>query len=225
VNYFFKLWPWVEANKIRLIWGGVIVAVGAGLISFTFHQRAQKEIDAGIALTQAMMSDPRNATVEKQVGLFMKLAGDYSGTAAAQRAIMQSGAMLFGAHKYADAQAQFQQFLSQYPGSTLAAQAALGVAACQDAQGTMDTAAAAYQRVIASYPDSIPANFAKYRLAQIDEQLGKVTEALNLYEDITRINPGSTLASEAGLRAMELKTAPAAAVTKPVPAAPLKLNP
>lgn len=223
-NYLFKLWPWFEANKIRLIWGGGIVAVAAGLISFNFHQRAQKEIEAGAALTQAMMSDPRNNTVEKQTGLFMKVAGDYSGTAAGQRAILQSAAMWFGAQKYAEAQAQFEQYLSQYSGSTLAGQAALGVAACLDAQGKMDPAAA-YQRVINNYYDSVPAIFAKYRLAQIDEKQGKVTEALNLYEDIARANPGSALASEAGLRAMELKTIPAAGTTNPVPAVPLKLNP
>lgn len=225
VNYFFKLWPWIEANKIRLICGASIIAVAIALVSFNFHRRAQKEIDAGMALTKAMMSDPRNNTVEKQTGSFMKVASDYSGTAAAQRAILQSAAMLYGTQKYAEAQAQFEQFLSQYSGSTLAGQAALGVASCLDAQGKTEPAAAAYQRVISSYYDSVPAIFAKYRLAQINEQQGKVTEALTLYEDIARATSGSGLASEAGLRAMELRTLPVAGATNPVPAAPFKLTP
>jgi predicted negative regulator of RcsB-dependent stress response len=224
-HYLFKLWPWVEANRTRLIIGGGIIIVAAGLISFHFHQRTQREIDAGIAMTQAMLTDPRDTTVEKQAGLFLKVASDYSGTAAGQRAMLQSAALLFGAQKFADAQTQFQQFLSQYPGSTLAAQAALGVAACLDAQGKMDPAAAAYQRVFSSYSDSTPTLFAKYRLAQIYEQQGKAAEALNFYESIARDNPGSPFASEAGLRAMRLKAPPAPAATSPAPAAPLKLNP
>jgi predicted negative regulator of RcsB-dependent stress response len=224
-HYLYKLWPWFEANKIRLLVGGGIIIVAAGVISFNVHRRTQREIDAGMALTKALMADPRNNTLEKQTASFLKVASDYAGTAAAQRAILQSAATLFGTHKYAEAQAQFEQFLSQYSGSALASQAALGAASSLDAQGKTEPAAAAYQRVITSYADSVPAVFAKYRLAQIYEQQGKLTEALNFYEDIARTSPGSGLASEAGLRVMELRTAPAAGATNPVPAAPFKLSP
>ncbi len=224
-TYLFKLWPWFEANKIRLLWGGGIVVVAVGLFYFRFNRQAQNEIDAGVALTQLMLSDPRNSTAENQAGLFLKVAGDYRGTVAGQRAMLQSAALLYQGRKYADAQARFQEFLNQYPDSTLAPQAALGVAACLDAQGKTDTAAAAYQRVFNSYSDPGPAAFARFRLAQIDEQLGKGTEALNLYEDVAHSSSGSTLGSEAGLRAMELKMTSAPAAAHPAPAAPLKSNP
>jgi predicted negative regulator of RcsB-dependent stress response len=224
-HYFFKLWPWIETNKIRLIWGGSIVIVVAGLISFHSYRRAQREIDAGLALTQAMITDPRNNTVETQAGLFLKVAGDYAGTAAGQRASLQSAAMLFSAQKYPAAQAQFEQFLGQYSGSSLAAQAALGVAACLDAQGKTAPAADAYNRVIKSYSDSSAAIYAKYRSAQIDEQQGKMTDALNLYEDVARNSPNSSLGMEAGMRAMELKMMLPATATNSAPAAPLKSNP
>jgi predicted negative regulator of RcsB-dependent stress response len=224
-NYFFKLWPWIETNKVRLIWAGGIAVVAAALISYTYNRRAQRELEAGIAFTQVLMTDPRTATGEKQSALFQKVAADYSGTAAAQRAILQSGAILYGAHKYSEAQTQFERFLSQYSGTTLAGQAALGAAASLDAQGKTDLAAAAYQRVISSYSDSVPALFAKYRLAQIDEQRGKINEALTLYEDIAHNSVGGSLAAEAGLRTMELKTAPAAGAANPTPQAPFKLSP
>jgi len=224
-HYFFKLWPWIEANKIRLIWGGGIVVIAAGLISYRSYRREQKEFDAGMALTETMMSAPRNTTIEKQAGLFLKVAGEYSGTAASQRALLQSAAMLFEAQKYADAQAQFQQFLGQYSGSALVAQAALGAAACLDAQGKTDPAAAAYRQIINSYADSPAAIYATFRLAQINEQQGKVTEALKLYENITRTSPNSPLGMEAGIRAMELKVQPAATATIPTPATAPKPNP
>jgi predicted negative regulator of RcsB-dependent stress response len=195
-TYLFKLWPWIETNKIRIACGGGIVVVAIGLISFYSWQRDQKEITAGETLSRMMMSDSRTTTAAQQAGLFMKVAGDYPGTAAGQRAILQS-----------------------------AAQATLGVAASLDAQGQTDSAAGVYQRVITSYSDVIVASYAKYRLAQIDERLGKWTEALNLYEDVARSNPGSQLGSEAGLRAMELKMKPSSASPATAPTAPIKLNP
>jgi TolA-binding protein len=219
-TYLFKLWPWIETNKIRIACGGGIVVVAIGLISFYSWQRNQKEITAGETLSR-MMSDSGTTTAAQQAGLFMKVAGDYPGTAAGQRAMLQSAGMLFAAGKYADAQAQFQQFLNQYPGSSLAAQATLGVAASLDAQGQTDSAAGVYHRVITSYSDVIVAGYAKYRLAQIDERLGKLSEALNLYEDVAHSNPGSQLGSEAGLCAMELKKKPSSATA---PAAPFQIN-
>jgi TolA-binding protein len=219
-TYLFKLWPWIETNKIRIACGGGIVVVAIGLISFYSWQRNQKEITAGETLSR-MMSDSGTTTAAQQAGLFMKVAGDYPGTAAGQRAILQSAGMLFEAGKYPDAQTQFQQFLNQYPGSSLAAQATLGVAASLDAQGQTDSAAGVYHRVITSYSDVIVAGYAKYRLAQIDERLGKLSEALNLYEDVAHSNPGSQLGSEAGLCAMELKKKPSSATA---PAAPFQIN-
>lgn len=224
-TYLFKLWPWIEANKVRLLWGGGIVVVAVGLFSFHSYRQRQKEIDAGVAFTQLMLSDTRNGTVESQAGLFLKLAADHPGTTAAQRAMLQSAAILFEGRKYSDSQARFQQFLTQYADSTLAPQAVLGLAACLDAQGKTDTAAAAYQHVFNSYSDSTAAAFAKFRLAQLEEQSGKATEALNLYEEVQRSSPGSSLASQAGLRAMELKMTPATATPHPAPAAPLKSTP
>jgi TolA-binding protein len=165
-----------------------------------------------------MMSDQRNNTSVQQAALFLKIARDNQNTISGQRAFLQSATMLFEAGQYADAQTQFQQFLNQYPDNFFAGEAALGLAASLDAQGKADLAAAAYQRVISNYPDPIVASYAKYSLAQTDERLGKSADALKLYEEIARSSSGGPLGSEAGLRAMELKSkqpaaAPAATTT------------
>jgi TolA-binding protein len=222
--YFFKLWPKIEANWIRIALGGGIIIVVAMLISFYSWQRDQKEITAGKALTQFMMSAPRNATGNQQADLFLKIAGDYQGTSAGQRAWLQGGTMLFAAGRYADAQTQFQKFLDAHPDSFFAAQAALGVATSLDAQGKTDLAAGAYQRVINTSSDAMVTSSAKFALAQIDERQGKLTEAMNLYEDVVRNNPNGSLGSEAGLRAMELKMKLPSAPPSTAPAAPVNPN-
>jgi predicted negative regulator of RcsB-dependent stress response len=223
-NYFFKLWPKIEANWIRIAFGGGVIVVVAVLISFYSWQRDQREINAGKALTQIMLSAPRNATGNQQADSFLKIAGDYQGTSAGQRAWLQGAALLFEAGRYADAQTQFQKFLDAHPDSMFAAQAALGVATSLDAQGKTDLAAGAYQRVIGISSDAMAANSAKYALAQIDERQNKLTDALKLYEDIVHNNPNSSLASEAGLRAMELKMKLPSAPPSTAPAAPFKAN-
>jgi predicted negative regulator of RcsB-dependent stress response len=223
--YFFKLWPKIEANWIRIALGGGVIVVAAMLISYYSWQRDQKEVNAGKALTQFMMTAPRNVNTSQQADLFLKIAGDYQGTSAGQRALLQGAAMLFEAGRYADAQTQFQKFLDAHPDSLFAAQAALGVATSLDAQpGKTDLAAGAYQRVINTSSDVTAASSAKYALAQIDERQNKLTDALNLYEDIMHNNPNSSLGSEAGLRAMELKMQLPSASPSTAPAAPFKAN-
>jgi len=219
--YFFKLWPKIEANWIRIALGGSVIVVVAVSISFYSWQRDQKEINAGKALTQFMMTVPRNATGSQQADLFLKIAGDYQGTSAGQRAWLHGGAMLFAAGRYADAQTQFQKFLDAHPDSFFAAQAALGVATSLDAQGKTDLAAGAYQRVISSSSDVMVTSSAKYALAQIDEHQGKLADAMNLYEEVMRNNPNGSLGSEAGLRAMELKMKLPSAPPSTAPAAPV----
>ena len=223
-TYFFKLWPWFEANRIRIIWGGGVIVVAAVLISFYSWHRGQNEIVAGKALTQMMSSIPRNATASQQADLYLKISTDYQDTSAGQRASLQGAAMLFAAGRYADAQAQFQKFLDAHPGSFFAAQAALGVATSLDAQGKTDLAAGVYQRIINSYSDATAVDSARFALAQINERQGKLAEAANLYEAIVRYNPNGSLGSEAGLRLMELKMKLQSASPATAPAAPFKLN-
>jgi len=226
VNYLFKLWPKIEANWIRIAWGGGIVVVAILVISFYSWQQGQNEITAGTALTQLVLSTSRNVPASQQADLFLHLATQYPSTGAGQRAWLQGAAMMFAMGRYADAQIQFQKFVDAHPDSMLAAQAALGVGTCLDALGNADMAAAFYQQIIKKYSDVVAVTSARFALAQIDERQGKLAEAAGLYQDIARNNPNGSLGSEAGLRAMELKmktqsTAPAPATT---PTVPFKLN-
>jgi predicted negative regulator of RcsB-dependent stress response len=126
--YFFKLWPKIEANWIRIALGGGVVVVAAFLISYYSWQQDQKKITAGKALTELTMSAARNAGDSQQADGFLKVAGEYQGTPAGQRAWLQGAAMLFEAGRYDDARTQFQKFLDAHPDGFFAAQAALGVA-------------------------------------------------------------------------------------------------
>jgi TolA-binding protein len=213
-EYIFKLWPWFEANAKRLTYGAILVAIAVFVFSFYSYRQNQREIAAGQALTQAIASSGDS----EMAGACLKVATDYSGTLAGQRALLQGAAALFTSGQYADAQAQFQKFLDTYPDNPFTPQAALGVAASLDAQGKTDLAVSAYQKVVGQTADENVVASAKFALARLAEAQGKSAEASKLYEDVARSYPNGSLGNEAGLRAMELKTKSPAAPVAPAPA-------
>lgn len=210
--YIFKLWPWIEANKKRLAVGVGIIAAAILILFYVASQRAQKEVDAGQALTQVAVS----SDVGQLADAYLKIAADYPSTLAGQRALLQAAGTLFETGRYADAQTQFQNFFDAHPDSMLSGQALLGVAACLDAQGKSDLAVGAYQRAIGSLSDAEGTGIAKLAIARIDETQGKPNDALALYAEVARANPNGELGSEASVRAMELKTkSPSTTVSEP----------
>lgn len=218
--YLFRLWPWIETNKNRIILGGATIAAAVLIIWFYSCQQEQKEITAGQELTQVMSSIQLGANPGQAADLYLKIATRHPGTLAGQRAQLQSAAMFFAAGRFADAEMQFQIFLSHYPDSIFSGQATLGIAASLDAQGKTNLAVAAYQRVINSRSANDTVNTAKFALARIDEQQGRLDAAINLYREIWNSNPRTALGSEAGARAEELKTKLPAGSSQIFPAAP-----
>lgn len=203
-------------KQIAIAFGVIVIVIG--LVTFFQWKQNQKEIAAGNAFTQALVGNPQAADAGQMVESYLKVAGEYSGTKAAQRAQLQGAAMLFTTGKYADAQSQFQKFLDTHPDSQFAGQAALGVATSLDAQGQTNSALGAYQRVINAFADPLAADTAKFAIARIDEAQGKYSDALIFYQDVAQANRNSSLGSEAGMRALELKSKlPAAASTTNAP--------
>jgi len=218
-EFLFKLWPWLEANKNRLIGVAVAVVVVSGVLYFISAQKAQKEVDAGQAMTSLMVNEAASESSSQTAEDYQQLAEKYPGTAAGKRAELQAAGALFDAAKYSDAQVQFQKYLDGNPVGPLAAVATLGIAASLEAQNKPDQAAAAYQRVVSVFPDAACVPTAELALGRIAEQQNKFTEALNHYQDAARSQLGGSSAQEAMIRATELKAKLPAATPKPAPAA------
>jgi TolA-binding protein len=202
----YKLWVWGDKNKKQLLWGLVaLVVVGIGIAFWLAHQ-SETQNDANDALSKLTSRGFSAATPAPTPEALLKVASDYSGTEAGQRALLLSAGDLFAAGKYDEAQAQFQKFLQQYSGSPFTAQAALGVAACYDAQGKTSDAISGYQGVADRYQGQNVAPQAKLALARLLEGQGKFKEARASLEEITRTYPG-TINSEAAVRLQELNAA------------------
>ena len=220
-DHLFRLWSWAEANLKRIALGVAVVLIVLFICFFYSNQQKQKEIAAGQALTQAIISsDP-----SQRAGACLKVAADYSGTLAGQRALIEGATANFTSGKYADAQTQFQKFLETYPDNFFAPQATLGVAASLDALGKTDQATSYYKKAASQTANGNVAAFAKFSLARIYESQGKLSDAATLFGEVARTYANTSLSSEAGVRAAELRAKVTAAPAAPaMSAAPTNLH-
>jgi predicted negative regulator of RcsB-dependent stress response len=215
----FKFWPWFEANRQRLIIAAVALVVAFFVWFFISTQRAQKEIAAGQAYTQLMLNPPAGSSPQQAVDGYLQLAKQYAGTVAAERALLQAASVQFMGGRYAEAQAQFQSFVTANAGSALVATAKAGIAASLESLGKLDEALAAYRAVSTGYPDSNEAVTAKFAVGRILELQGKLSEAVTAYQEVTRLPVAGSLAQEAGQR-IALLQVKIAAIKPAAPIAP-----
>lgn len=209
----FKFWPWLEANRKRLITVAVVAVVVGFVLFFISTQRQQKEIAAGQAYTQFMLSQPPSASGQQLADGYLQIAKQYDGTLAAERAQLEAASVMFASSRYTDAQAQFQNFLTANASSPLAVIAKTGIAACLEAAGKLDEALVAYRTVTTAYADSTEAISAKFSVGRVLELQGKLGEAVTAYQEVTRSQLAGSLAQEAGQRIALLQIKIAA--TKP----------
>lgn len=197
----FKFWPWLEANRNRLIIAGVAAVLLFVVWLFVTSQQKQNAIAAGQAYTQFQLNQPQNPAMKQVADGYLQIATKYSGTTAAQRAQLQAGAVLFNGGSYADAQKVFENFVATEGSSALTVFARLGIGASLEAQQKLEEALAAYRAAASLSPSSPEAVSAKFSQGRILESQGKLTEALSLYQEVARSPFGGSLASEAGQRA------------------------
>lgn len=201
----YKLYAWGDKNKKFLL--GVLVAlviVGIG-VAFWFSHQNEEQTDANNALSKLTTQETPTAP-EPTPEALLGVAGNYAGTAAAQRALLLAAGGLFDAGKYDEAQAQFRKFVQDYSDSPFAAQAALGLAACMDAENKTNDAVTAYQGVADHYAQQNVAASAKMALARLMVAQGKFSDARNYLQEVARTYPAPT-GSEAAEQLQELDAA------------------
>jgi predicted negative regulator of RcsB-dependent stress response len=223
-NFLLDTWLWFEKNRKPVLFGVGAVAV-AGLIAGTMvWSRKQKEVAAGEALSKVMLAQMVLGGRTNAADGLLTVAGSYAGTSGGAQALLLGAGALFSNGKHAEAQAQFERFIREYVGNPLTPQAKLGLAACLAAEGKTDDAARAYKDLADRYSNANTAPQARFALAGIYESQGKLEDAYNLFEQLARTEINSSLGSEAGMRAEEIRQKlppiPTSAVTLPSGTAP-----
>ena len=184
---FYDFLAWLEVNKKRLAMAAaVLIVIGFG-IAIVRYVREEKELHASAELLG--LRPPLNAgtnAVPVPASSFLDVVNQYAGTEASERASLLAAGALFTEGKYADAQTQFNKFLSEHSESPWAGEAAYGVASSLEAQNKSDEALTAYQNVVNRYGTQAVADEAKQALARIYEAKKQPEQALKLYDELTR---------------------------------------
>jgi TolA-binding protein len=220
-NFFYKLLPQIQANLNRIITIAVIIAVLAAGISFYSWHSGQTQINAGDAVSDALVSMPATADATTIANTYLDIATQYPNTTAGQRALMQGASALFMAGKYQDAQTYFQQYMNAHPDGPFAGQAGLGVAKCLEAQQKYDQAAGAYQHVIDNSADAEAVIDSKFSLGRLDVRGKNYAEAMRLFQDVMQADPYGVMGNEAGQLTYEIKSK----VPTPAPVVPAGTGP
>jgi predicted negative regulator of RcsB-dependent stress response len=201
----YDLLAWLETNKKTLILGFVVaVVVGFGIAAYRYsaHQKEVAANDALLKLKTALSG--ADIAPAPDAAAYLKVAEQFAGTSAAERALLLAGTSLFSESKYAEAQAQFGRFLRDHAQSPFAVTAAYGTAAALEAQGKRDEALAAYQNLSVRYPNSSVLDDAKLAIARIYESKNQPEQAYRLYEELVKGGIMGSAASEAMSRKADL---------------------
>lgn len=201
-----RLLAWFETNKKQALWGAVIVVAAGLIVGFMMWRKAEKEIEAGEALSA--VSVPYTAGINRNGNIsdaYLKVANNYTGTRAAARAVLMAAGEDYLQGRFDQARTTFERFRREHGDSPLAGQAMLGIAASYEAQGKNAEAITAYKDLVEHRPNDTAVPQAKFALANLLEHDNKPEQALNYFEDIVRNDPYGSLGSEAGMRAEELK--------------------
>ena len=201
----FDLVAWAYANRKQLITVlGVILAVIVLVAGYRYYTENHEQ-EASYALSrirpaasQAEVASPAYADS------YAKIAVDYSGTKAAERALMMAAGLHFEAERYDAARSNFDKLLMQYSTSPLAPLAMVGIATCLEASGKTAEAATKYEEIIKRPGSDAQIAQCKASLARCYLALNRPADALNLYRDLTRGGRNDTFTSEAPIQIHEI---------------------
>lgn len=190
-----QLMTFFEVNK-KQIGMAVVIASVVAVIGYAYNANLEKkQLEASTALAlvdlNAAAAAGKDKSPEPKADDFFKVATDFSGTGAAQQALIRGAVTLFDTGKFGDAQKKFEEFVATYPDSIVKPTAELGIAASLEAQKQLDKAAQSYQTVINAYATQSIATQAKLGLASVHEQKGEADKALKLYDEVAQVRPGT----------------------------------
>lgn len=189
IDLWLQMQTWAETRRKQLGVGVVVIIVVIFAVYTNNHLQAKNHADADAALMALNL--PTSEPKEVPATAYLKVAQEFSGTPAAERALLLAATALFTENKYSDAEARFGEFVTQFPNSRQVDTARLGVAASQDAQNKTEQAISSYELVISAGTraegiSSTEADQAKLAVALLYEQSGRPEKALSLYDEIIR---------------------------------------
>lgn len=170
----------------------VIIVIAAGWMGWnsyakSLHDKALALEAEAFRLTEEINEaaddeEPKHSWEDVQA-LYQQLLDEYPRTPSAERALIQSGNLYYAHEQYAEAQQQFDAYLSTYPEGQLRYQAIQSLGYIYEQQGDYQQALVTFQDAEANAPDSQKAAV-WLAIARNQENLGQTDQALATYQRV-----------------------------------------
>jgi len=195
---FYEFLAWFEVNRKRIYTIAGTVAAISLVVAFIIWQKNQKEIQAHAELLRIglpmMTSEGERSPAASE---YLKIAEKFSGTHAAQMALLKAAEICYSETRYGEALDQYKKFVASHGSSKIAPIAAMGIAACQESQNNIEDALKSYKDIITQYPDEPVASQSKLAIERIHIAKKQPAEALKLYDDLLKAKNRSIFTMEA----------------------------
>jgi len=124
----YDLLAWLEVNKKKVaVVAAVLVVIGFAIATVRYFKQQKEEAASGALLALKPMLTQQTNVPPPQASALLKVAQDYAGTSAAERARILAATSYFTEGRYADAEKEFSQFVKDHPESPWVVEAAYGV--------------------------------------------------------------------------------------------------
>jgi predicted negative regulator of RcsB-dependent stress response len=167
---------------------GVIILGAAGSGAYSWYQARREHEAQGILIkAQAVLvgeKEGAQAKPEEAKTLYAEIAEKYSGTVAAEEALIRLGNIQFDGDKTDEALATFGKYLSTYPTGRFLIMAGVGKAYAEEKKGDLAAAESTLKGVIDRAQGDPLAGEAYSTLAHVYEVMKKPEEALRIYNQV-----------------------------------------
>ena len=188
--------------------GILVIAAGTGV--YVWYRTEQEREAQGLLVKvySAMWSDgtsaQRNPDEAKKV--YAEIAAKYTGTVAAEEALIRLGNLQFDGSKYDEAVGTYGSYLATYPRGRFRVMAGVGKAYAEEVKGDLPAAEKTLSEVVDAAKDDPLAGEAYTSLAHVYEAMKKPEDALRIYSQIAERFPQTHWAQNALQRMSALKS-------------------
>jgi len=190
-------WIWWAAQAIQAhrrlvgILVGVVILGAAGVAAYSWYQE-RREHDAQGVLIKAqnfMLGEKQGAqpNPEEAKKLYVEIADSFSGTVAAEEALIRLGNLQYEGDKNEEAIATFGKYLSTYPQGRFLVMAGVGKAYAEEKKGDLQAAENTLKDVVDRAKGDPLAGEAYSSLAHVYEVMKKPEDAVRVYGQIAEL--------------------------------------
>ncbi len=201
----------IRAHK-RLA-AGVLVAIlafAAGVGLYGWYRTQQEREAQGLlvkaysAMWGAAPGAQQNPDEAKKV--YAEIASKYSGTVAAEEALIRLGNLQYDGSKYDEAIGTYARYLESYPRGRFRVMAGVGKAYAEEGKGDLPAAEKTLTQIVETAKDDPLVGEAYSSLAHVYEAMKKPEDALRIYNQIAEKFPQTHWAQNAIQRMSALKS-------------------